>query len=267
MSNVKQVHKLWLATCEDIADVRTREQIQRTMQPETEILGAHRTFATLYARYVRIVNRIGEIYDQTLQVQKRDVVRAVLVSTTQRLQELRVQLQTIEMSEFVYVDRQLIEEKWAVEEVELLSPFYYPMVRPGEVQDLIGGLNRVASVEELVESEEEDDEDEFETGAPKKMSKIDRLIAERKRLAEEEANRVEPYDEAIQILQSHEKARQARCLFFYMRLHPDEYWPKPPPADDMYWYQFYHKPDTPMAIVVKRTNYESNYCKSMDDDI
>lgn len=224
--SVKAIQKMWLATCDDIADVRLRERVQQQLEPETKPLRAHRTFAALFARYVRIVNRLGDLYDQTLQVQKRTVVRRVLESATQRLVELQTELKAIEMSEFVYIDRTLIEEKYTVEEVQLLVPFYYPMVRPPAAQALIEGrgvraepaarraVNRAAAVEggaeeggagEAGDGAEEEEEEQAAEVVPKTM--IQMLLEEQRRLAELEANRVDPWADAIRLLQVHEKAR------------------------------------------------------------
>lgn len=219
--SVKAIQKMWLATCDDIADVRLRERVQQQMEPETKPLRAHRVFASLFARYVRIVNRLGDLYDQTLQVQKRAVVRRVLESATQRMVELQTELKAIEMSEFVYIDQTLIEEKWTVEEVQLLVPFYYPMVRPAAAQDVIDGkgfrpepvakkaVKAGGAGGEEGDGEAGDGEEDAESAVvevvPKTM--IQMLLEEQRRLAELEANRVDPWADAIRLLQVHEKAR------------------------------------------------------------
>lgn len=201
--SVKALQRMWLATCDDIADVRLRERVQQTMAPEANARSAHHVYAGLYARYVRIVNRLGELYDQTLQVQKRAVVRRILEAATRRLMELQTELRAIELSEFVYVDRTLVEEKYTVDEVQLLVPFYYPMVRPPDVQAVIDGKRSRAAQPETVRSDDADVPDEKD--APKTM--IQMLLAEQRRLAELEANRADPWADAIRMLQLHEKAR------------------------------------------------------------
>lgn len=54
-------------------------------------------------------------------------------------------------------------------------------------------------------------------------------------------------------------SRQARCEYTNIRMHPDRYWPQAPAYDGPAPYEFYHKPDTPMLIQVKHTQYESSF--------
>lgn len=194
---------MWLATCDDIADVLLREKVTQALEPVTEPLRAHRIFASLYARYVMLVNRLGDIYDQTLQVQKRALVRRVLELATQRLVELQLELKNIEMSEFLYIDQTLIEEKYGVEDVQMLSPFYYPMPRSSELQAVLDGVRKPRAPSTAAE----DGDEEGEAGAAAPMTTIQLLLAEQKRLADLEASRVDPWADAIRLLQIHEKAR------------------------------------------------------------
>lgn len=194
--SVKVYGKMWLATCDDIADVLLREKVTQRLEPAKEPFRAHRIFAALYARYVRIVNQLGDIYDQTLQVQKRALVRRVLEMATERMVELQTELKDIEMSEFLYIDQTLIEEKYDIEDVQLLSPFYYPMPRTAQVQAILDGVRKPPpppTEEELAEQ------------AAKTTLQL--LLEEQKRLAEMEAARVDPWEDAIRMLQIHEKAR------------------------------------------------------------
>lgn len=194
--SVKVYGKMWLATCDDIADVLLREKVTQLLEPEKIPFRAHRIYAALYARYVIIVNRLGDIYDQTLQVQKRALVRRVLEQATKRMVELQTELKNIEMSEFLYIDQTLIEEKYGIEDVQLLSPFYYPMPRTDRVQAILDGVRKPPPPPTA---------EELEAQANKTTLQL--LLEEQKRLAELEAGRVDPWADAIRLLQIHEKAR------------------------------------------------------------
>lgn len=164
------------------------------MQPETDRLIAHGIFANLYARYVMIVNRLGDIYDQTLQVQKRACVRRILESCTMRMLELQKELKDIEMSEFMYLDQTLIEDKLRPEQVQLLCPFYYPMLRPKDMQDVVDGVRKPPPV--VVEEE-----------VGEKKTNLQLLIEEKARLDALATVKETPWDKAIKLIKIHEKAR------------------------------------------------------------
>lgn len=157
---------------------------------------AHGIFANLYARYVMIVNRLGDIYDQTLQVQKRACVRRILETSTLRLIELQKELKSIEMSEFMYLDQTLIEEKLRPNQVQLLCPFYYPMLRPKEMQDVVDGVRKPPPV--VVAGSDEEVE---------KKTPLQLMIEEKARLDALAVVKETPWDKAVKLIKIHEKAR------------------------------------------------------------
>lgn len=156
---------------------------------------AHGIFASLYARYVMIVNRLSDIYDQTLQVQKRACVRRILESCTLRMIELQKELKEIEMSEFMYIDQTLIQEKWRPDEVQLLCPFYYPMLRPKEMQDVVDGVRKPPP------------EPTEEEGGENKKTNLQMLIEEKARLDALAVVKEGPWEKAVKLIKTHEKAR------------------------------------------------------------
>lgn len=152
----------------------------------------HRIYGGLYARYVTVVNALGDIFDQTLQVQKREIVRRMLIAATGRLLELQNELKYIEMSEFLYIDQTLYEEKFVPDQVQLLRPFYYPATRLAEMQDIVNGIRHPPAVAEVDEAE-------------RKTLKY--IMEEAKRL--EEANRppINPVEEAVKLIKAMERLR------------------------------------------------------------
>lgn len=160
---------------------------------------AHTTFASLYVRYVFVVNALGDIYDQTLQVQKRAVVKTILTLATKRLLELQMDLKKIEMSEFMYFDQTLIEQKLTPTEVQVLTPFYYPMQRADKIEDLLNGVRQFSEVKE---------ETEVVTEVQKKSLKY--LMEASKAISPEEQRKLDERKaliNAINVIISHEKAR------------------------------------------------------------
>lgn len=194
--SVNYYGKMWIATADDLNDTILREKVVQQLGPVKDRLQAHRIFASLYARYVKIVNNLGDIYDQTLQVQKRQLLEKLLMSATKRLLELQNELKEIEMSEFMYIDHTLIENKFIPHDVQLLCPYYFPFKRDSEIQNLINGVRKSAIT--IKKSE-----------ADKKTLKF--MIEETKRkVAEETAMRFDPIEHAVNEIKRHEKAR---CVF------------------------------------------------------
>lgn len=145
-----------------------------------------------------VVNALGDIYDQTLQVQKREIVKTILTSATKRLLELQLDLKKIEMSEFMYFDQILIEQKLTPTEVQLLTPFYYPMQRSDEIEDLLKGVrhdNKAQETEAVTENQ-------------KKSLKF--LMEANKAVSPEEQRKLDEKKaliNAVNVIISHEKAR------------------------------------------------------------
>lgn len=164
----------------------------QTLQPDADRHRVHRIYAGIYARYVNVVNDLGDIFDQTLQVQKREIVQRMLVAANGRLLELQNELKFIEMSEFLYIDQTLYEEKFIPDQVQVLRPFYYPATRLAEMQDIVNGVRRPPVTLDIDEAE-------------RKTLKY--KMEEAKRL--EDANRppVNPVEDAVKLIKNMEKLR------------------------------------------------------------
>lgn len=198
-------------------------------------------------------------------MQKRELVQRILEAATRRLLELQNEMKDIEMSEFLYIDQTLIEEKFIPSQVQLLRPFYFPIKRTPIIQDIINGVRKPVN-SEVDESE-------------KKTLKF--MLEEAKRLEAAAALNVHPLERVLTMIKSHEKARflsrthinlsylhlfvcfrQARCLLTNIRMHPKYYYPQPPPEAECEPYTFFHKEEQAMLIPVKKTVYESDFTQS-----
>lgn len=161
---------------------------------------AHSTFASIYIHYVFVVNALGDIYDQTLQVQKREVVKKILTLATKRMLELQTDLKKIEMSEYMYFDQTLIEQKLIPTEVQLLTPFYYPMQRSEEIEGLLNGVRQ---------SDKQKENTEKAVNETQKKT-IKQLMEASKTISPEEQRKLDERKaliKAINVIISHEKAR------------------------------------------------------------
>lgn len=160
---------------------------------------AQAAFASIYIKYVFVVNALGDIYDQTLQVQKRAVVKTILTAATKRMLELQTDLKKIEMSEYMYFDHTLIEQKLIPTEVQLLTPFYYPMERPEHIEDLLNGIRHTDKPKEetaAVEATQKKTLKQLKEAAQKISPEEQRKSDERRALMK-----------AVDVIISHEKAR------------------------------------------------------------
>lgn len=83
------------------------------------------------------MNNVCDIFDQTLQVQKKEMVKKVLIPVTKRVCELRKQLCEIEMSEFIYIDETLINARSIPHDIFLNCPHNFPMKRSDEYNEII----------------------------------------------------------------------------------------------------------------------------------
>lgn len=117
--------KFWIATKAELDDLVLREKFIENSKPETDRTYQHRIIASLYARYVRLCNNLEELDDQTLQVQKRPIVRRLLEASVQRLLELEKELKNIELSEFVYIDDTVKEMHLVPHEIQVLRPYFF----------------------------------------------------------------------------------------------------------------------------------------------
>lgn len=64
--------------------------------------------AELYVRYIDVSNKLEDCYDQTVQPQKRPLLRRLLDSALGRVLELKHELVEVELSEYSYWDDALV---------------------------------------------------------------------------------------------------------------------------------------------------------------
>lgn len=233
--------KMWIASKNDLENVLLREKVLPKLRPSRNRNYAHRLIGNIYVRYIVLCNNLSELYDQTLQVQKRQVIEKLLITSTKRLLELQMELQKIEMSQFVYADDALLELKLTSKSIEFLRPFYFPRKRDVEVQRVIDEIPKVSEEVEAVE-------------APKGLDKYRKVLTPE----EVEAQRVfkEKVD-AANLIKVHEKARQARITWLNIQQFPEKFKPKPQelPTFD---YEFMHSPDQIPMFKIKRTKHRAD---------
>ncbi|CAB4019852.1 IQ and AAA domain-containing 1-like [Paramuricea clavata] len=159
---------------------RKHEKIQNNIE-------AFQLLAVTYVKYIQIFRRLEECYDQIVHPQKRRVIRHVLDGTIGRILELKNDMVLLEHSEYHYFDDVLSDLKLTPNDIEIPVPKYFIFENAKalkEKEKLMGSiLARKGPVDTEVEKEE----------IPMSM------------------------DEAIRIIQVHERARQGRLRAKFMR--------------------------------------------------
>lgn len=231
--------RLWIATKEDIENVVLKEKVLPKLGPISDRSYAHRLIGNLLCRHIVLCNNLSEIYDQTLQVQKRPLVEQLLISCTKRYVELKTQMNKIEMSEFHYLDDALVELKLAPQNIEFLRPFYFPRKRSVEAQQIVDEIPKISRKSEFKE-------------APKGIDRFKTVLTPEQIEAKRQKELLE---NAVNLIKAHEKAKQARIHILNVKLFPELYKIEPADCKDIA-YDFIHKPDQAPLFKIKRTHYQ-----------
>ncbi|XP_058792591.1 dynein regulatory complex protein 11 isoform X2 [Phymastichus coffea] len=184
MSNA-MYDEIWRSTQNLLEEtVQLDSMVQQTKVPRerAEVRGQ---LAELYVRYIDIGNKIEECYDQIVQPQKRPLLKRILDSLIGRVLELKHELVEVELSEYNYCDDALLSRKLTPDEIELRVPRYFRREREQEI------LSRRKFIEETLRNLGELEE----KPECKKMAEL----------------------EAIRLIQAHERARQGRVRFQFMK--------------------------------------------------
>ncbi|XP_017764087.1 PREDICTED: IQ and AAA domain-containing protein 1 [Eufriesea mexicana] len=167
---------------EELLQIDTNLQ---NVKPQKDRKKAHNTISELYVRYIIICNKLEICYDQVIQPQKRILLKQLLVSCFGRILELKHELVEIDLSEYNYFDNILIKFNITPQEVEIQVPRYFRRECLQEIEErrkyIAEILKNIGALDEVI--------------VPKKMTE----------------------SEAVRLIQAHERARQGRLRFQFMR--------------------------------------------------
>lgn len=181
----KTYNKLW-AEAQTILEETCESDIAISAEkPQKDKKFAQSVVSDLYFRYVTAVNKLDQCYDQIVQPQKRIVIRKLLDASIGRLLELKHELVNLDLSEFSYNDDVLLQMKLSPSEAEVNIPKYYRREK-----------------EEEIKKRRKDTDDIL-----KKLGFYEEEIVERQMTEVE----------AIRLIQVHERARQGRLRFQFMK--------------------------------------------------
>ncbi|XP_047113172.1 dynein regulatory complex protein 11 [Schistocerca piceifrons] len=181
----KTYNYLWSETQRTVDETTQTDIVLSAEKPQKDKKLAQVSVSELYFRYVTVVNRLDQCYDQIVQPQKRLVIRKLLDASIGRLLELKHELVNLDLSEFSYNDDVLLKLKLSPTEAEVNIPVHYRRERENEIKkrrkDMDDILKKLGFYEEEVIEEP--------------MTEI----------------------EAVRLLQRHERARQGRLRFQFMK--------------------------------------------------
>ncbi|XP_046808844.1 IQ and AAA domain-containing protein 1-like isoform X2 [Lucilia cuprina] len=219
-------YKFWVATKRDLKHLIRRQNVLKKKEPIEDPIITFQILSNIYILYVELVQKLGYLYKETVQVQKKNIIQNLIEPATQRLLELKNSLKSIELSEFVYLDKSLIERKLTPYDLLIWRSPNFIYSRPKEIR-------AVLNIDEPFH-------------LPKKNKNFRR--------------KADKVDAIIQI-QSHERSRQARmykCAVEYNKNNVKK--------TNIYQniaYTFHHKNDQSFLIPVKRTIFNANFMKSV----
>ena len=177
--------EIWKDAQNSLEDVVLSDSCLQGAKPQKDRKKLHRSIAELYIRYIVIANKLELCYDQMLQPQKRLLIRKLLDCTVGRVIELKHELVEVDLCEHSYYDDILLKHEITPQEAELRVPSYFRREREREIGErrrfIEDTLRNIGALEEVV--------------APKQMTEA----------------------EAIRLIQTHERARQGRMRFQFMK--------------------------------------------------
>ncbi|KAG7205430.1 hypothetical protein KM043_007423 [Ampulex compressa] len=177
--------ELWKEAQTALEEVTRVDTVLQGAKPQTDRGKAHDAVSELYVKYTLICNKLELCHDQVIQPQKRILLKRLLDSCVGRVLELKHELVEIDLSEHSYYDDVLIESNVTPQEAEIRVPRCYRDERSREIEE------RRSFVEATLRN----------------LGALDEVIVV-KTMTE---------SEAIRLIQAHERARQGRLRFQFMK--------------------------------------------------
>ncbi|XP_015436348.1 PREDICTED: IQ and AAA domain-containing protein 1 [Dufourea novaeangliae] len=177
--------ELWKNTQATLDELIQTDTNLQNAKPQKDRKKAHNLVSELYVKYIIITNNLESCYDQVIQPQKRILIKQLLDSCLGRILELKHELVEIDLSEYSYFDDILIRLGVTPQEIEIQLPRYFRRERLKEIEE------RRSFIESTLRS----------------IGALDEVILP-KQLTE---------SEAIRLIQAHERARQGRLRFQFMK--------------------------------------------------
>ncbi|CAF2087238.1 unnamed protein product [Rotaria magnacalcarata] len=172
-------NKQWQDAQIAMVDMLAIETPEQPRPPETDTNAAFQLVATMFVKYVQIFRKLEQCYDQIVHPQKRRLIRTVLDGCMGRVLELKHEMISMDFSEYHYFDDILADLKLTPNDLEIPIPNYFVLERAQAIEKRERLLGQILARMTL------DNENQETSG-------------------------IMTMDDAIRIIQSHERARQGR---------------------------------------------------------
>ena len=176
---------MWFKTQQDIQKVLENESTILIGKAEKDRELAYKAVSKMYLQYVKIFRTLDSCYDQMVHPQKRILLRKLLDSTIGRILELKHDLVNLDNLEYSYHEASMVELGLAPSEVELLVPKFI-------IHDRMDSIKYWKHQMELAKLKLKDGE-------------------------KEDKGPIMTSEDAVSLLQKHERARQGRLRAKLMR--------------------------------------------------
>jgi len=178
----------WADAQTDIGDLLEVEIPAEPPKPEKDRIAAFQQLAVMYIKYIQIYRKLEECYDQIVHPQKRLVLRRVVDGAIGRILELKNNMVLLEYSEYHYFDDVLSDLKLTPNDIEIPIPKYFLHENKQVFKDREKQMSTV-------------------------LQKSRPYDYETKVLEETQYTK----EEAIRLIQIHERARQGRLRAKFMK--------------------------------------------------
>ncbi|KAF5402773.1 IQ motif containing with AAA domain 1 like [Paragonimus heterotremus] len=183
MSNIFY-NKIWRDTQNALCDLITQEPNPETQKPVKDRVAAFQFLASFYIKYLQVFRNIERCYDQFVHPQKRRLLKQLLELVMGRFLEIKHEMMQLELSDYHYFDDVLVDLKLTPNDVEIPIPKYFIYDNFRTLKDRENFLDQLL-------------------GPTEPDTQIDEVPM--------------TVEQAIRLIQRHERARQGRLRARFMR--------------------------------------------------
>ena len=176
--------ELWGSAQTALDQLLQTDTTLQNSKPQRDRKKVRHVISELYIKYIVVCNKLELCHDQVIQPQKRALIKRSLDACLGRILELKHELVDIDLSEYNYVDDILIKLGITPQEVEVQLPRYFRRERLNEIED------RRKFIEDTLRN----------------VGALDDVILP-----------AMTESEAIRLIQAHERTRQGRLRFQFMK--------------------------------------------------
>ncbi|TRY75655.1 hypothetical protein TCAL_00505, partial [Tigriopus californicus] len=124
---------LWIKTQSELEQLLNEEYRLYNSKPERDREQAFKVVSTIYLKYVKIFRALEECFDQIVQPQKRLLLRQLLNGVIGRILELKHELVHLDNLEISYHDEAMMELSMSPNDAELIIPQFIVRDRQQEI--------------------------------------------------------------------------------------------------------------------------------------